>query len=238
MDKRYKLSGIFRSSQVAPWSDLNGFEQVVEMITLYRKVRGDIAAGTALCLRWASAVNIKPLRLVKRIKEDEILDSELSEMEEQEGAGRKGLTDSRYVALHITNQLKLLKDPPKHIANSRVYNEIFDLIHNSYLSLYNDSYSMSSKGWMSKKNALHIIGKNYYLDSTLYPNMINLMVKSGYDNMLKKISNDKNLRDLLLDGVKDEGLTYDLIDSYGSEDEMLIRNGDYTIEDYDKAVSP
>lgn len=214
-----KLHIIFKGSQCAPWSDLNGFEKVIEMIAMYREVRGTRAAGTALVLRWAAACNISPVRLVKRIREDEILDSEMSDYDEQEGVKKDKLKDSMYVAIHLEKKMNLLHSNPKHLSNARIYNEIFDVIHCSYLSMYNDKYAMSTSGWIDKKSALHIIGKNFYLDSTLYPNMINLMVKSGKENMFKKIAGNKSLRDRVLDGVKDEGLT-----------------SEFALEDYDKAI--
>ena len=213
------LNRILRSAQCAPWSDINGFEKVIEMLDMYRNNRGDRAAGTALVLRWATAVNISPVKLVKRIREDEILDSELSDYDDQSGVKKDGLRDSQYVAMYLETKIRQLHANPKHLSNSRVYNEIFDVIHGSYMSMYNDHYAMSVGGFTTKKEALHIIGKNFYLDTTLYPNMINLMVKSGYTNMLKKVAKDQSLRDMILDGVKDEGLT-----------------SEFTLEEYDRAI--
>jgi hypothetical protein len=218
------LSTIWTATQKASWASLNGMENVIDMITMYRRNRGPRAAGNALVLRWADAVGINALKLITRIREDEILDSELSEMEAQEGyTTRKELYPSQYVSIFLGNKISMLKTPPKHLANSRIYNEIFDIIHGSYLSLYNDKYSMETKGWLSKKDAIHAVGKNYHLDSVLYPGMINTMVSHAYSTFFAKVSKNKRLKEAILDDVIDEDFSMHLTDTI-------------TAEEYDEAI--
>lgn len=232
--KEGQLKVMFRATQKGPFLTLNGLENTINMITMYITNRGPRAAVSALVLRWADVCNVSAFKLVGIIVEDEIFDSEIAAMNEQAeipNDGKSKLPNATYVAEYLSEKLSLLHSNPKHLANHRIYDEIFDTIHTAYLTMYNQKYAMNTLGYKSKKAAIHEIGKNYHLDSVLYPTMINTMVQSGYTTFFKKAAKNERVKSMLLDAVIDEDFSLKLIDEYPSAEEydkVMDERPDYT----------